>query len=219
MKKPTTQQIIKTVNGILIAAAVVLAVFLFQKCESEKRAKHNVAVLQGEVSQYKNKIGTLTTTVGTLQLTNKQLKTSILQKNDSLKKLAAEFSKVSSIVETQTIVLIDSVSVPFPVPVEVPFERSGFHADKWFSFDYNINQNGFSLADFTTWNEQTIITGFKRSWFLGRQHVTTDITNTNPYIDVVNVRSVEVVIPKKWYDTRVFNLSIGFVAGAYLFSR
>lgn len=201
------------------ALLVLAAIFLYVTCEAEKRANHNVAVLQGEVTTYKNKTGSLTTTVGTLQLTKRQLEQNILAKNDTLQKLASEFHRVSSIVKTEMILQIDSIEVAYEVPVPFEFYREGTKTNKWYSFDYESDQFGFTERNFKTWTEGTIITGFKRNWFLGRQYVTTDITLTNPHITTVNIQSIEVVVPVKWYNTRVFNLGVGFLAGAYLFSR
>jgi len=201
------------------ALLVLAAIFLFQKWQLANRANHNVAVLQGEVTTYQNKIGSLTTTVGTLQLTKRQLEQSILKKDDSLKKLASEFSRVKSIVETEIVLQIDSIHVPFDLPVPYDFERTGKKADQWYSFNYNVNQNGLSLTNFETWTETTTITGFKRNWFLGRQRVTTDVTHTNPHITTTNIKAIEVVVPVKWHETRMFNLGVGFLAGAYIFSR
>lgn len=201
------------------ALLVFAIVFLFKTCEAEKRANNNIAVLQGEISTFKNKVGSLTTTVGALQLTKRQLEQTILEKNDSLKKLASEFSRVSSIVEIQTVTEFDTIPVPFEVPVPYDFERSGKKQNKWYSFNYEVDQNGLSLTNFQTWTETTTITGFKRNWFLGRQYVTTDITHTNPHISTVHIQSIEVVVPVKFYDTRMFNLGLGFLLGAAIFSQ
>jgi len=65
-------------------------------------------------------------------------------------------------------------------------------------------------------NKQTTITGFKRKWFLGRQTYTTDVTNNNPYVKTIDVKTVQVVVPKRFYDTRLFNVGVGLIGGMLL---
>lgn len=195
---------------------IAVCIFGYIKCEGEKRANDNIATLQGEVSHYKNKVGGLTATVGTLQFTKKQLEQSILEKNDSLRSLADEFSRISHIIQTETVTEIDSIPVPYEVPVPFEFTRTGTKIDEWYSFDYVSNQNGLSLHNYKTWTETITIPGFKRKWFLGRQYATTDVTHTNPNITTVSIKSVEVIVPVRWYDTRVFNIALGALGTAIL---
>lgn len=201
------------------ALLVFALLFAFQIFKAEKRAINNIAILHDEVKYFENKVGSLTATVGTLQITNRQLEQTILEKNESLRSLADEFSRVSSVVEIKTVTQIDSIPVPFEVPVPFDFSRTGIKKSDWYSFKYEVDQNGLSLSNFQTWTETTTITGFKRKWFLGRQYATTDVTHTNPNITTIYIRSIEVVVPVQWYDTRVFNIGLGVLGAAILLNN
>lgn len=213
-------KIAKTLRQALPWALVIFALlFAYQKWQGEKRAGQNIATLQSEMKTYKNKIGSLTATVGTLQLTKRELEESILKKKDTINKLIEEFSSINTIVVTETIVKIDSIPVPFEVPVPFDFTRAGSKIEKWYSFNYEVDQNGLSLTNFQTWTETTTITGFKRKWFLGRQYAITDVTHSNPLITTTQIQAIEVVVPVKWHETRMFNLGLGILTGAIIFGK
>lgn len=202
---------------LIIGALIVALLLSLDQCSKQKRLANSQAeAFQDEVKFYKNELGTISASKKVLQLEKKDLKNLVLKKDSSLKALTKEFSKVKSIVKTKTVTKIDSVPVPFEVKVPCDFSRSGNYFDKWLQFDYLVNQDGFNLSDLTVPNEQTTITGFKRKWFLGRQYYTTDVTNSNPNIQIIEVKTIEVPVPKKFYDTRVFNISVGFLGGYLL---
>ena len=202
----------------IIIGVLVIGLFIsMNKCS--KNAKENdstTKALTDKVKYFKNKLGTETASKIVFETSNRNLKRIILKKDDSLRKLTDEFAKVKSIVIIETEIRIDSIPVPFEVPIPCDFEKHGSYLTSHFKFDWNINQNGFGLNDIRIPNETTVITGFKRKWFLGRQTLITDATNTNPLIITTNVKTTEVNIPKPFYDTRVFNISVGLVGGMLL---
>lgn len=203
-------------NILIFVLAVALFMSVHECNRNEYLTDSKLNALTSETIHYKNKIGTLTASKNVLKLEKSELKELVYKKDDTLNTLRKEFSKVKAIVKTKTVTIIDSIPVPFEIRVPCDFERKGKHIDKWLQFDYAVNQNGFNISDFTIPNEQTTITGFKRKWFLGKQTYTTDITNTNPFITTVDVQTIEVVVPKRWYDTRLFNISLGVVGGFFL---
>ncbi len=205
-------------NAIILGLLVALVLSVSQCTQAKKRTLDNLTASQDSITYYKNRIGTVTASKHTLQLTNKELKRTIYKKDTTINKLRKEFSKVKTIVKTKTVVKVDTVLVAFDSIVPGPaFVRTGAHADKWFNFDYTINPEGFSLTNIKIPSEQVVITGFKRKWLLGRQTLTTDITYTNPYIYTAEVKTVEVVVPKPFYDTRVFNIGLGLLGGYFIF--
>jgi len=195
--------------GLLIA--LVLSIYL---CSNNKKLiePQNIALLD-TTNYFKNKLGTITATKKVLELEKKDLKELLYSKDSTLNILRKELSKVKTIIQTQTITKIDTVFVPFEVREPFDFERKGKHQKEWFQFNYTIDQSGKSFTDFTIPNKQTIVTGFKQKWFLGKQTYTTDITNSNPYVNTVEVQTIQVVVPKRFYDTRLFNIGVGFLGG------
>jgi len=201
-------------KNVLILGLFIALVLSINQCSSNKQlvASMGVALIDA-TDHYKNELGTMTATKKVLELEKKDLKELLYSKDTSLNALCKEFSKVEAIIQTETMVAIESVIVPFETKIGYDFERKGKHMNKWLQYDYNINEDGFKIADFSMLNKQTSITGFKRKWLLGKQTYTTDITNTNPYIKTVEVQTVKVVVPKRFYDTRLFNIGIGFIGG------
>jgi len=204
---------------ITIAALVVALFFSVGRCSHEQRTGNdNAAALTDSVHYYKNRLGTTTASIATLQLDKKQAKDLLLKKDAELAALAKAFARVHAITKYEAVTRIDTVAVAYHDTVPCVFERSGEVKDKWYSFTYHSNQNGFTAANFEAPNTATVITGTKRKWFLGKETVTTDITNTNPYIKVTQIKAAEITIPapvyKKWYVW----LGVG-LAGGYLLGR
>ena len=204
----------KLINYIIIGGLVIALLFLMQRCNEESnKAISATKVLNDKVSYYKNKLGSQTATISVLQTDKRTLKQQVLANDDSLKKLASEFSKLKSIIKHTTLIQIDSIPVPFDVVVPCEFSRLGRYDTKWIDFNYQATNTGLIFQDFNLRNETTIITGFKRKWFLGKQSLKTDITNSNPYFSTNEIKSTTITIPTRFYDTRAFNIGIGIIGG------
>jgi len=190
-------------NRILyIIVAVLAAVLLFSvsKCsQNGKRADSNLAAATDTVKYFKNKLGAVTASKQTLQLNNAQLKNYLLKKDAELAALALEFAKVHSVAKFNTVTTLPGVPIMYRDTIPCQFERTGEVKDKWYSFTYQSNQNGFRIDSLSIPNTATVITGTKRKWFLGKETLTTDITNTNPYFKVDGIIAAEMDIPAKWF--------------------
>ena len=196
---------------------LILLLLLNRQCQKTKNVYSFYKKEKQEVQVYKNKLGTLTASVNASELSNKQLKELLLKKNDTLKKLASEFRQIRTVTKIKEVIKIDTVKVPFEVQIPCEFERFGkYDTDSYFQFDYSLNQNGFSLSDITIPNETTIITGTKRKWFLGKQYLTTDITNTNPYIHTTQIQSVVIPVQVEWYNNKWLYLGVGIGTGVLI---
>lgn len=205
------------IQPITIAVLAVLLFLSVQKCSYWKgNSAVNLDALTDTVKHYKNALGTQTVSIKTLQLTEKQLKEIIIKKDDTLKALASEFAKVKSVVKYKTVTRIDTVKVEYTEMIPCEFERSGNKVHKWYSFNYFSNENGIIIDSLTIPNTTAVITGVKRKWFLGKQTITTDITNSNPYIKVTDIKSAEIDIPEAWYKKWYFWLVKGFILGVII---
>lgn len=200
-------------------ATAVLVVLLFasiQKCSSNKSVANNyTSILTDTVNYYKNRLGTITATTSTLQLDNKQLQKLLINKDNDLKKLTVEFSKIKSLVKYETVTLIDSVPIVYKDTVPCVFKRLGTISEKWYTLRWQSNQRGIKIDSLHFNNTVSLINGFKRSWPLGKEILTTDITNSNPYLKTTNITSAEITIRqpwfKKWYIWFVLGSATGFL--------
>lgn len=197
----------------------ILLIFIVYQCESSKEnkqlSKKNMEALTDSITHYKNKLGTITASKKTLQLEKDQLKEVLLDKDEELAALAKEFSSVKSVVKYEQVTKFDTIRIPFDTPIVTPepFERTGAKFTDWYSLGYKVSNDSLVIEPFETWTETTVITGFKKKWFLGEKTLTTDITNSNPYIDVIEIKSAEVVIPKYWYEKWYVWLAAGITGG------
>lgn len=210
---------VNTINfsKIALVTMLILAIlFSAKQCHENNRLTANFEALNIEIKTYKLKNGQNVSKIKTLQLTKDELEDLVVSQNEEIEEMYNNFSKVKAVYITKEVIKIDSIIVPFEVKVPFEFERTGLVENEWYEFGYKIDQNGFKIEPFSTWNDQTIITGFQRKWFLGKQTLTTEITNTNPYLYNENIQAVQVVIPKRFYDTRAFNVCVGLIGGFLL---
>jgi len=200
-------------------AILLICLFLsISKCShNENKAFKTTEAMLDTTKYFKNKLGTETASKIVLETDLKTFKQLVLKKDDSLKKLIDEFSRVKSVVKYKTIVSIDSIPVFFTDSIPCDFQRIGRFETKNIEFDWKIDQKRFDLSEIRIPNETKLITGFKRKWIFGRQTMTTDITNSNEYFKTSNVQTIEIKIPKRFDETRLFNIGVGIGAGFLMF--
>lgn len=207
---------------ILILILTVILVASVQECGSEKsRANANYKALTDTTSHFKNRLGTITASRAALQLTNSELKQTLLSKDDSLNQLSKEFVQLRSVVKFSSKLKLPAAAVKFETPIPgqtcdslpLAFERSGAFRQKWFQFYYSVTPDSLKITDMAMNNTTTVITGVKRKWFLGKQVVKTDVTHSNPYISTQQITSAEVVVPEPWYKKWYLWLAAGIAGG------
>jgi hypothetical protein len=212
MKTPLTYVII-----------IVLLIALIYQCdrnaENKSRMAVNTEALHDSLKYYHNKLGSQTATIKTMQLDKHQLHDLILKKDNELMQLAKQFNAVKYVTKFKTETEVPSINVPFDPPAvfaadsTLRFTRSGSVFKDWFSFNYKVSNDSLWLSAFKTNTETTVITGVKQKWFLGEQTITTDITNSNPYVKVTAINAAEVTVPTPWYRKWYLWLTAGLVGG------
>lgn len=210
---------------IPIVIIIILLVVLFHQCgdsaKSKANASQNEKIMYDSVIYFKNRLGSISSSNKTLQLTQKQLNQTIFEKDRELKTLAAGFTKLKSITKFSSTIKPDTLSTAFANPIisadtSGRFERSGTVFKDWYSLHYKITNDSLTLMPVAINTETTVITGFKRKWFLGRQVLVTDITNTNPAIKIMSIKSAQVIIPQPWYAKWYVWLAAGIAGGLFI---
>ena len=201
---------------IIIAMAVALLLSVQRCAHNARNGADNMAAVTDTVKYYTNALGTQTASIKTLQVDKASLKALLLDKDAALAALAKEFSKVHTVVKIESKFQIDSIPVPYAVPVPCVFERSGRVTDKWYSFGYTSNQDGFKIDSLQVPVKLTVITGAKRKWFLGKETVTTDVTADNPNIKVTGITAAEISVPVPWYKKWYVWLAAGVIGGGFI---
>lgn len=210
---------------ISYAVIIILTIILFFQCESNADfrsiASQNQEALADSIKHYKNKLGTVTASIQTLQMTEQQLQQELIEKDAELTALTAEFKSIKHITRFKSDIQLQPISFAFDTPIYPTsdkdstgrFERKGFTKTNWYSMGYKVTNDSLTIHPFSTWTETTVVTGFKRKWFLGKQTLVTDVTNTNPYIEVTTIKTADVIVPEPWFKKWYVWLAAGFVTG------
>ena len=201
---------------LLALVCLIFASSLFSKCESQKVQLANINALNKENTFYKLKNGQLVTSVEVLSYDKTQLKNSILLKDKKIKELIDKFNKVKSVTRYITVTKLDTIELRYKDTVPCVFERKDSVLKEWYHIAYKSNQKGIEITELSIPDSVMVVTGFKRKWFLGKQTQTTDISHANPFVQTNQIQHIEVVTPKKWYDTNLFKMGIGFIGGVLI---
>ena len=198
----------------MILMLIITLLLLLERCQFIKQnATENSIALTDTVTYYTNRLGTQTASIKTLQLQQQELKDIVLAKDKQLTALAKEFSHVKSVVQYEQVTILDTISIVYRDTVPCVFSKSGNITSKWYNLNYKSNNKGFTIDSLTLPNQATVITGFKRKWFLGKETLTTEVTNTNPHITITGITSAQVVISSPWYKKWYVWLGIGLAGG------
>jgi hypothetical protein len=201
---------------LLIIVCLILFSLLFAKCENEKTQLANIEALNKEAEVYKLENGQLVTSVENLNYTNRQLKNSNVMKDKKVKELVDKFSKVKSVTKYVTNIKFDTIKLVYRDSIPCIFKKDGSDLKEWYHIAYISTQKGVEITELSIPDSVIVVTGEKRKWFWGKRTFTTDITHANPYVEPEAIQHIEIVQPKKWYDSTLFKIGIGFFTGALL---
>lgn len=202
---------------MIIAGLVLALLFSFKRCSDGNDINvANMAALTDSVTHYKNALGTQTASMATLQLSEKQAKDLLLKKDAQLAALVKEFAKIKTVVKYTTVTKYDSIPIVYHDTVPCVFERAGIVEKDWYSFAYKSTQGGVTLLNLTVPDTVTAITGIKRKWFLGKETLTTDITNANPNVTVTSIKAAEIKVPAPVYKKWWVWLAVGLAGGVLI---
>lgn len=206
-------------STFIIAGLTLALLFSVRQCRNNALGERkNLSALTDTVAHFTNALGTQTAAIKTLQLDKSLLNDIVLKKDRQLAALTKSFAKVHDVIQYRTVIQYDTLNMVYHDSVPCIFRREGLIEKPWYRFHYSANQKGIILDSLLFTNATSIITGTKRKWFLGKETLFTEVTNTNPHIKVTDLKAIEVSLPvplyKKWYVW----LGMG-LAGGFLLSR
>lgn len=178
---------------------------------NEKKYKENVIALQTQVSTYKLKNGQLVSSAQSLELDKDELKGTLTQKD---KELAAKFSNIQTVTKIEEKIKFDTIKIVYKDTIPCRFKKQGSIVKKDYSLDYISTQKGVKIASISMTDSITIITGTKRKWWLGKETNTIDVSHTNELVNVNEIKHINTNPKKKWYDTNLFKIGVGFIIGS-----
>jgi len=198
---------------IYIVSILALTSIIISKKANELTQKKNIEALQSELTTYKLKDGSIVASNKSLIFENEQLNKSLSEKD---KELANKFSEVKTVTKIQEVLRIDTIKIVYKDSVKCNFRRVGNVKNKSYSLNYITTQKGIKLSNIVVPDTVTVITGKKRKWFLGKETETVDVLHSNVLIKTEDIKHIENTPKKKWYDTNLFKIGVGFIGGAII---
>ena len=203
---------------VIISLLFLLVCKCHENRQDLKTYSNNIDALTDSVVHYKNKIGTNTASIKTLQLQKNQLKKLVIEKDSLLNTLYGNFSSVQLVTKYKTVTKIDTVYITHNnITDTIPnFKLQGSKNSKWLGLKYIVTRDSLTIAPLSVYTETALITGYKRKWFLGKQSLVTEVTHTNPYITTTEIKSAEVILPSPWYKKWYVWLAAGVAGGLFI---
>jgi hypothetical protein len=211
---------IKYIIGICIG--ILLVSFLLFKIISLKKEadiwKNNYNTEKTSFETYKTEYdGKTAYYKSQIQLTAQDLRRE-LQSNDSLKEIIKHYKRPETVTIIETKFVHDTINVPKEVYVEIGRDTTIKIGDLCFNAKINYLHKQLSISDFTVPNEQTIVTGLRKTGFLKKEY-SFDVKNSNPCLVVTGMTSYKVTTKPKFWENPVYAGLLGVVVGIVIDNR
>lgn len=178
-------------NWYWLLIILVLSSMLLVKCENEKSTKH-------DTPKY--------TTVST-----KKEALEILPVPETIVK---KFHEIKTITKIEQKIKFDTIKIAFKDTVPCIFERSGELKREYYTLGYKVNNKALEVTKLDLVPDTlTIVDGSKRKWFWGKETNAVDVSHSNKLFYNSDVQHVVVKKEKRFYETTLFKLGVGFAAG------
>lgn len=195
---------------LIIIILLAINLFTWSKYkDSENQSEQNAKALNDTIKYHKNKYGQEVASKLAIQTSFDNLK----YENDTLKEAIKKFKKPITIIQTEQVVKIDTFYVSFKDSIKCVFSQDIIKANTYYSFSANVSNKGFKLNNLEVFNDQTIVTGFKKQGLFKKPLLVTEITNSNPHVKQTEIKPIVIVYPKKIYEKWYVTIPIGFVLG------
>lgn len=192
-----------TNNSARIIAAIIVILLLSVLIKSDSNRKQEHFDKKNDTKTYKLPDGTQVSTSNTKEVTKKELNQLIKTQNKPQKALLKQFSKVKNVTETVTETTIDTIKLAPKDSMSVKNGYSGLFLKDNFSFNYKVDKNEVLITNFKLIDTSTIVSGIKRSWFLGKETETKDIIHSSKNTVTTSIDDVRVKEKKPWYFSDV----------------
>lgn len=208
--------------ALLYPALIILICSLLYQCNDNinirQKYDFNINSLTDSIRYYKNSLGTQTASIKTLNGDKAEIERMLIKKDNELRLLTKQFTQLKSVTKIKSNIKIDTIKTAFEnyIKCDTTFYASGNINTKWYSLNYKVTNDSLTISPFAMHTETTVITGLKRKWFLGKQTLYTDVTHSNPYIHIDNIKAAEVTIAQPWYKKWYVWLAAGVTAGIML---
>lgn len=173
---------------ILAITCVVLAFLLFRQCNETKEVRDNFESVQNflddTISYYRTETGNLVAEKQSLRGDKHVLEILLSKKIDSLgqlKLIVEKFRSVQGAGNITQVTRIDTVKIPYEVPVQVEFYRTWGKSDKYYSIFGTSTETGITIDSLSIPNTLSFAIGEKSTGFWKSEY-RIEAVNSNPFI-------------------------------------
>ena len=181
----------------------VLCFVIFRQCDSKNQSDNSQESVQeflnDSITYYKNRLGQQVAEKRAIQGDKQALEILLSKQIDStgqLKSLVWKFRKVQSAGNITQATRIDTIEIPYEVPLPVHFTREFSKQTDYYSITGKANQNGVSLEKIEIPNTLSFAIGKKRTGFFNSEY-RIEAVNSNPYIQTTGLDSYTLDVPEK----------------------
>ena len=204
-------------NMLPYAIITVLIVVIIRQCNSANQKADSLQsaqeFLNDTIAYYQNEIGQQVAEKKAIQGDKQTLEILLSKHVDStgqLKSLVKNFRNINTAVNITQNTRIDTITIPYQVPVPVDFTREFSKESDYYSITGTSNQNGVTLSEIKIPNTLSFAIGKKKSGFFKSEY-RIEAVNSNPYIQTTGLDSYTLDVPAKRLG---FSLYAGYGLGS-----
>lgn len=194
----------KTLSKVLPYLIItVLCFVIFRQCDSRNQGGQSQESVQeflnDTIAYYQNEIGQKVAEKRAIKGDNQALEILLSKQIDStgqLKALVRKFRTVQAAGNIKQEMKIDTVEIPYEVPVPVEFTREFSKQSHYYSITGTSNQNGVMLSEIEIPNTLSFAIGKKKTGFFKSEY-RIEAVNSNPYIQTTGMDSYTLEVPAK----------------------
>lgn len=189
------QWITKYAGNLIVA----ILFFLFLMAGTIFNKDQDTFKKQDQAKEYVLKDGTQVASNNVREVTASEIKQAVKQSNKNTKEVVKKFAKVKGVTTTINEIKIDTIQVKPKDSIKFDFHYGGEYLNKDYSFNYKVDQHGFTLTDFKMIDTSITVEGKKRRWLLGKEKDSIDTFHTNKNIKTQQIESLRTKPKRPWY--------------------
>lgn len=192
---------------LLIAILAFTALNQCQRAINAEKQAHSVTnYLNDSIRYYKNKYGQEIALKSVLQGDKNALEILLSKQIDStgqLKKLVSELKNVKTAGNIVQITKIDTVKIPYEVPVPFEFERNFNAKTDFYTINGKSSNTGVKINQIEIPNTLSFVIGEKKTGIF-KKELRIEVVNSNPYIKTTGLDSYIYTQKQKRFGISVY---------------
>lgn len=197
----------KFVQIVIIIVLVVISLKQYSTNKDfEEKLKLNNEARKDTIEYYTNKLGQIVAEKKAFQTTIKEMDIlidDILHENEQLSNQIKDFKKPTSASSNTTKVSVENVDVKFANPIPYSFDREFQKTTDNYNLYGKVNQFGIYDFRFLATNNQTLVTGIKKTGLFSTDF-TSELINSNPIFLTSDMTNIDFTENQNRFSIAVF---------------